>query len=112
MVRLAVVPLKVMFSFGTSARFEEVADKTNAAAGLSTSPTVVFTTPNVSSLIVKLEVPSVIDIVSTNQPTPLTLLSVKDRQRSRAFCPATDVGKFTVEVMKPAELPRQEPPLL
>src|SRR6476661_5850295 len=43
--------------------------------------------------------------LSTLQPTPAVLLSLPMRQRSTMFCPAATDGRFTVVVIKPADVP-------
>src|SRR6478735_1014444 len=43
--------------------------------------------------------------LSTLQPTPAVLLSLPMRQRSTMFCPAAADGRFTVVVIKPADVP-------
>src|SRR6187200_2056370 len=53
-VREAPDPLSTRFAFGTSVVFDELADTLTAAAPLSTSPTVKFTTSGVLTGVVRL----------------------------------------------------------
>ena len=53
-----------------------------------------------------------IEIVSTYHPPPDTEKSLVSRQRNCTDWPAAPGGRFTREVMKPPELPRQLDPLL
>jgi hypothetical protein len=50
-------------------------------------------------------------MLSTLQPWPTPLLSLPMRQRRTIFCPAAADGRFTVVVIKPADvLPHAERP--
>jgi hypothetical protein len=51
--------------------------------------------------------PSVMEMVSTYQPTALAELSLVKCQRSRMFFPAPVGGRFTSTLVKPPELPVQ-----
>jgi hypothetical protein len=48
-----------------------------------------------------------IEIVSMNQPTPLTLESLPRRHLKTMFCPLAEAGRLTVVVMNPPEFPVQ-----
>jgi hypothetical protein len=50
-------------------------------------------------------------MLSTLQPEPAVLVSLPMRQRNTIFCPAAAGGKFTVVVIKPADVfPHAERP--
>lgn len=105
MVRGEFVPDKIIFPFGISVGFEDVAETVNKLTGVSTSLIVNEFVNGESSFMVK---PSMMETESTDQPGE----AAPNRQRRRILCPAAEAGRFTIVVINPPEFPLHPFPLL